>query len=89
LTDWRAWRMLEVMRTVDDISSDFANAKSDKERAALLREMDAMNEEIATEHLAAGHVNEYQWMIGRTSQQGRGQSADAVRVKVRMERGEL
>lgn len=77
------------MRTVDDIASDFANAKDDAERARLLREMDAMNDEIAAEHLKAGHVNEYQHMIGRTHQQGRAQSSDGSRVKARMERGEL
>ena len=80
---------MEAMRTVDDIASDFANAETDTERAGLIREMDAMNAEIAAEHLRAGHMSEYQHMIGRTHQQGRVQSNDAVRVKVRMERGEL
>ena len=74
---------------MDDISSDFANATNDIERARLIREMDAMNDEIAAEHLKAGHANEYQWMIGRTSQQRRVQSNDAARVRARMGRGEL
>lgn len=56
------------MRTVDDISNDFANAEDDAERARLLREMDAMNEEIAAAHLKDGHASEYQWMIGKTRQ---------------------
>ena len=77
------------MRTVDDISSDFANATNDIERARLIREMDAMNDEIAAEHLKAGYANEYQWMIGRTSQQNRVPSSDFTRVKARMERGEI
>ena len=80
---------MEAMRTVDDISSDFANAGSDTERASLIREMDAMNAEIADEHLRAGHVSEYQHMIGWSHQQRRIQSNNAVRVKVRMGRGEL
>lgn len=77
------------MRTVDDVANDFANAEDDSERARLIREMDAMNEEIAAAHLKQGHASEYQWMIGKTRQQNRGVSADAARVRARMERSEF
>ena len=77
------------MRTVDDITNDFANASSDKERAQLIREMDAMNAQIADEHLKAGHVTEYQVMIGRTRQANRVVSTDAARTTARMRTGEI
>lgn len=54
-----------TLRTVDDISSDFANTENEEERARLTIEMDAISNEIAGEHLAAGNITEYQSMIGR------------------------
>jgi hypothetical protein len=74
---------------LDDLASDFANASSDEERAQLIRKMDALTAQIADEHLKAGYIAEYQWMIGRTSQAGCVSSADAARTIARMKKGEL
>ena len=72
-------------RTVDDIASDFANAQSDAERAALMLEMDAVNESIAASHLDRGMVAEYQWAIGANRMALRGPgSVDYQRVRRRM-----
>ena len=68
------------MRNVDDIANDYANASTDVERAALIREMDRINETLAAEHLVAGHVPEYQAVIGYTRQAHVGLSVDASRV---------
>lgn len=77
----------EQMRSVDDIANDFANAGTDVERAALLREMDAANAEIAALHLRAGHVNEYQSVAVRGTAWSR--NVDAERVHMRMLAGQL
>jgi hypothetical protein len=77
------------MRTIDDIANDFVNAVSDEERAALLREMDAINEEIAAAHLAAGHVVEYQQIAGLRTLGSKALSEPTLRTLARMERGEI
>ena len=77
------------MRTIDDVANDFANANTDEERAALLREMAAFNEEIAAAHLAAGHVIEYQQISGLRTLGAKALSESSLRTVARMDRGEI
>lgn len=72
-----------MARTVDDIASDFANAKTDEERAGLIREMQAVNAELAEAHLRAGDIPAYQQII-RPANMGR--NVDACRVAGKMRR---
>jgi hypothetical protein len=82
--------MSTTQRTVDDIAGDIANAATDAQRAALLREMDAANDQLATEHLRTGNIPDYQVMIGHTRQAHRGSgSNDVQRTRQRMANGEL
>jgi hypothetical protein len=77
------------MRNIDDVANDFVNARTDEERAALLREMDLFNEEIAAAHLAAGHVVEYQQIAGLRTLGSKALSEASLRTLARMERGEI
>jgi len=76
-------------RNGDDIASDYANATSDEHRAALIREMDAFNAQLADEHLRDGNIPAYQAVIGRTHQAHRQVTADSQRVIARMQKGNL
>lgn len=77
------------MRNIDDVANDFVNASTDEERAALLREMDVFNEEIAAAHLAAGHIVEYQQVTGLRTRGAKALSEHSLRTLARMERGEI
>lgn len=74
------------MRTVDDIASDFVNAKTDEERAALVREMDAVNGEILAAHNAAGHKHEYSDLLRRRPESN---NFHFARIRARMRAGNL
>jgi hypothetical protein len=74
------------MRSVDDIAADYVHARTDQERARLIREMEAANASIAAAHLQAGHIAEYEQI---TRAHYRVLSDATLRTLGRMGRGEL
>ena len=55
----------ETMRTYDELAEAAAYATTPEEMAAIEAEIEALNSEVAAEHLADGNIAEYQRIIGR------------------------